>query len=39
MKREFTSVIEKRGKWYVAYVEEFLESTPRAVLWQRRAVT
>lgn len=22
MKREFTSVIEKRGKWYVAYVEE-----------------
>jgi predicted RNase H-like HicB family nuclease len=22
MKRQFTSVIEKRGKWYVAYVEE-----------------
>jgi predicted RNase H-like HicB family nuclease len=22
MKREFTSVIEKRGKWYVAYVDE-----------------
>jgi predicted RNase H-like HicB family nuclease len=22
MKRGFTSVIEKRGKWYVAYVEE-----------------
>jgi predicted RNase H-like HicB family nuclease len=22
MKRAFTSVIEKRGKWYVAYVEE-----------------
>jgi predicted RNase H-like HicB family nuclease len=22
MKREFTSVIEKRGKWYVAFVEE-----------------
>ena len=22
MKREFTSVIEKRGHWYVAYVEE-----------------
>jgi predicted RNase H-like HicB family nuclease len=22
MKREFTSGIEKRGKWYVAYVEE-----------------
>jgi predicted RNase H-like HicB family nuclease len=22
MKREFTSIIEKRGKWYVAYVEE-----------------
>jgi predicted RNase H-like HicB family nuclease len=22
MKREFTSVIEKRGKWYVAYIEE-----------------
>jgi predicted RNase H-like HicB family nuclease len=22
MKREFTSVIEKRGKWYVACVEE-----------------
>ncbi len=22
MKREFTSVIEKRGRWYVAYVEE-----------------
>jgi predicted RNase H-like HicB family nuclease len=22
MKREFTSLIEKRGKWYVAYVEE-----------------
>jgi hypothetical protein len=22
MKREFTSVIEKRGKWYVDYVEE-----------------
>lgn len=22
MKREFTSVIEKRGKWYIAYVEE-----------------
>jgi len=22
LKREFTSVIEKRGKWYVAYVEE-----------------
>jgi len=22
MKREFTSVIEKRGKWFVAYVEE-----------------
>jgi predicted RNase H-like HicB family nuclease len=21
-KREFTSVIEKRGKWYVVYVEE-----------------
>jgi predicted RNase H-like HicB family nuclease len=22
MKTQFTSVIEKRGKWYVAYVEE-----------------
>jgi predicted RNase H-like HicB family nuclease len=22
MKRQFTSVIEKRGRWYVAYVEE-----------------
>ena len=22
MKHEFTSVIEKRGKWYVAYIEE-----------------
>jgi predicted RNase H-like HicB family nuclease len=22
MKRQFTSVIEKRGKWYVAFVEE-----------------
>ena len=22
MKHEFTSVIEKRGKWYLAYVEE-----------------
>jgi predicted RNase H-like HicB family nuclease len=22
MKHEFTSVIEKRGKWFVAYVEE-----------------
>jgi len=22
MKREFTSIVEKRGKWYVAYVEE-----------------
>jgi predicted RNase H-like HicB family nuclease len=22
MKHQFTSVIEKRGKWYVAYVEE-----------------
>jgi predicted RNase H-like HicB family nuclease len=22
MKREFTSVSEKRGKWYVTYVEE-----------------
>jgi predicted RNase H-like HicB family nuclease len=22
MKHEFTSVIEKRGKWYVAYAEE-----------------
>jgi predicted RNase H-like HicB family nuclease len=22
IKHEFTSVIEKRGKWYVAYVEE-----------------
>jgi predicted RNase H-like HicB family nuclease len=22
MKHEFTSVIEKRGKWYVGYVEE-----------------
>ncbi len=22
MMREFTAVIEKRGKWYVAYVEE-----------------
>ena len=22
MKHEFTSVIEKRGNWYVAYVEE-----------------
>jgi predicted RNase H-like HicB family nuclease len=22
MKYQFTSVIEKRGKWYVAYVEE-----------------
>lgn len=22
MKREFTAVFEKRGKWYVAYVEE-----------------
>jgi predicted RNase H-like HicB family nuclease len=24
MKHQFTSVIEKRGKWYVAYVEEML---------------
>lgn len=22
MKRQFTSVIEKRGRWYVAYIEE-----------------
>ncbi len=22
MRREFTAIIEKRGKWYVAYVEE-----------------
>jgi predicted RNase H-like HicB family nuclease len=22
MKHEFTSVIEKRGRWYVAYIEE-----------------
>ncbi len=22
MQREFTAVIEKRGRWYVAYVEE-----------------
>jgi len=22
MKHQFTSVLEKRGKWYVAYVEE-----------------
>ena len=22
MKHQFTSVIEKRGKWYVAYIEE-----------------
>ena len=22
MKHQFTSVIEKRGRWYVAYVEE-----------------
>jgi predicted RNase H-like HicB family nuclease len=22
VKREFTSIIERRGKWYVAYVEE-----------------
>jgi predicted RNase H-like HicB family nuclease len=22
MKHQFTSVIEKRGKWYIAYVEE-----------------
>ena len=22
MKRQFTSIIEKRGKWYVAYIEE-----------------
>ena len=22
MEREFTAVIEKRGRWYVAYVEE-----------------
>ena len=22
MQREFTSVIEKRGKWYIGYVEE-----------------
>jgi predicted RNase H-like HicB family nuclease len=22
MKREFTSIIEKRGRWYVAYIEE-----------------
>jgi len=22
MQREFTSVIEKRGNWYIAYVEE-----------------
>jgi predicted RNase H-like HicB family nuclease len=22
MKRQFTSVIQKRGKWYVAFVEE-----------------
>ncbi len=22
MKREFTAIFEKRGKWYVAYVEE-----------------
>ena len=23
MKRQFTSIIEKRGRWYVAYIEEF----------------
>jgi len=23
MQREFTSVIEKRGNWYIGYVEEF----------------
>jgi len=22
MKHQFTSVIEKRGRWYVAYIEE-----------------
>jgi len=22
MEREFTAVIEKRGRWYIAYVEE-----------------
>jgi predicted RNase H-like HicB family nuclease len=22
MKHQFTSVIEKRGKWYIAYIEE-----------------
>jgi len=22
MKRQFTSIIEKRGRWYVAYIEE-----------------
>lgn len=22
MKHQFTSIIEKRGKWYVAYIEE-----------------
>jgi predicted RNase H-like HicB family nuclease len=23
MQREFTSVIEKRGNWYIGYIEEF----------------
>lgn len=22
MKREFTAIIEKRGKWYIGYIEE-----------------
>ena len=24
MRREFTGVFEKRGRWYIAYVEEIL---------------
>jgi hypothetical protein len=28
MEREFTAVIEKRGRWYVAFVEERKYSGP-----------
>jgi len=37
MKHQFTSVIEKRGKWYVAYVEEILGvNTQRRTLVEAR---
>jgi len=38
MEREFTAVFEKRGRWYVAYVEEVPGvNTPE--LWPKRGAT